>query len=205
MAMPDPGKDEDIRVTDPEDEKSDDIDLSTLPEEVQKKVQSLSAQRAAHKEKRQKAEQLAEERGKKLAELEAELTTLKTPKTVPAKEPERPAHSSPSDAEWRERMDFLVRHRDFSAEELDELTAIAKGKGVSLEDAVKTPVWSAFASARKLEQEKASAAIQGTSASDKISKDMELTDEHKAMAKKFGVSEESFKKTLLKRTAGASQ
>ena len=97
-------------------------------------------------------------------------------------------------------MDFLIAHRDFSTDALEELSSIAKGKGVSLEDALKTPVWKAYSEMRKQEEEKSSAALHGKSASDRSVLANELTAEQKAMAARMGVSEESYKRTLAKRS-----
>lgn len=44
-----------------------------------------------------------------------------------------------SDSDWREKIEFLVKRRDFDADELEVVSAFAKGMGKPLEEAVKHP------------------------------------------------------------------
>jgi len=44
------------------------------------------------------------------------------------------------DSFWRQKIEFLISHKDFDNEHLDYLEAVAKGKGISLEEAYKLPI-----------------------------------------------------------------
>lgn len=216
MTMPDPADKTQIQpdldpsrnVPAEEDEGGVDINLDSLPEEAKKKIQTLSAQRGAHKDKRLKAEEEArvakqerDQQTQRAVAAEAELARLRNP--APPKQ-DAPADSSKKDdSEWKSRVDLLefrIAHRDLSTDALEELSSIAKGKGVSLEDALKTPVWQAYSEMRKQEAEKSSAALHGKSASDRSIPTGELTAEQKSVAARMGVSEESYKRTLAKRS-----
>lgn len=45
--------------------------------------------------------------------------------------------SSEPDGEWKSKVEFLIKHRDYSEEEFDHISTVASRKGVSLEDAAK--------------------------------------------------------------------
>jgi ATP-dependent Lon protease len=44
------------------------------------------------------------------------------------------------DSFWRQKIEFLISHKDFDLEHLDYLEAVAKGKGITLEEAYKLPI-----------------------------------------------------------------
>jgi len=43
-----------------------------------------------------------------------------------------------TDEQWKERVDFAIRHRDVSEDEMDFISSYAAGKGISMEEAYKT-------------------------------------------------------------------
>jgi len=43
-----------------------------------------------------------------------------------------------TDEQWKERVDFAIRHRDISDDEMDFVSSYAAGKGISMEEAYKT-------------------------------------------------------------------
>ena len=83
---------------------------------------------------------------------EAELAELKK------KQPKPTSKKPDVSADKADRMDFRFYHPELSSKEVDEIEAIARAKGVSLEQAMKSPVIQVFlkASARKREHAKAS-------------------------------------------------
>ncbi len=96
------------------------------------------------------------------------------------------------DSGWREKVDFLIRHKDLDTDELEVVSAFAKGSGKSLDEAYKDPV--VEGALLHLRQKKAveKAALDSTSRSE--------SDENSLMAKlKAGkLSDEEFRKNIKK-------
>lgn len=129
---------EEDKDMDEDEEEPEDGDGDTEPSKEKDRTAALNIQRKKFRKRALKAE--------------AELAELK-------KEQPKPA-SKKSDAtlEIKKRMDFRLDHPELSSKEVDEIEAIARAKGVSLEQAMKSPVIKVFlkASARKREHQKAS-------------------------------------------------
>ena len=43
----------------------------------------------------------------------------------------------PTDAEWKAKMEFVIKHKDLDEDQIDFVSAFAKGKSVSLDEAYK--------------------------------------------------------------------
>ena len=42
---------------------------------------------------------------------------------------------SPTDSEWKSKMEFVIKHKDLDEDQIDFVSAFAKGKDVSLDEA----------------------------------------------------------------------
>lgn len=65
-----------------------------------------------------------------------------------------------NDSFWKQKIEFLIHHKDFDEEHLDYLEAVAKGKGVSLEEAYKLPIVQK-AIEQSLKEKKLAEALEG--------------------------------------------
>ncbi|HPZ74857.1 MAG: hypothetical protein KBH94_05015 [Caldisericia bacterium] len=109
-------------------------DTSKKTEETgDKKFKSLAAQKEHYRSKVKKQEE-------RIQELEKQLQQLNKEKKAPL-----------SDDEWKQKIEFVVKHRDVPPEFIDEIEAYARGRSISLEDAYKSEV---IQSAYKALQEK---------------------------------------------------
>lgn len=75
----------------------------------------------------------------RLKKLEAKLKSSTQKVEEPKKVVDNQDGGKSDDKEWKEKIEFLVKRRDFDADELEIVSAFAKGLGKSLEEAVKHP------------------------------------------------------------------
>ena len=94
------------------------------PSETDIEKKSLLAQKKHHREKRKKAEEDSEKSKKDLEDYK---------KAHPGE-----VKKEEDGKGWKEKIDFLTTHKDYSQDEFAFLTVIAKGKGVPLEEAEKS-------------------------------------------------------------------
>lgn len=132
------GDEEEKTDEDEEEEEPIDGDGDQEPSKEKDRTAALNIQRKKFRDRALKAE--------------AELAELKKKQLKPA------SKKSDTLSSKEERIDFRFDHPELSSKEVDEIEAIAKAKGVSLEQAMKSPVIKVFlkASARKREHQKAS-------------------------------------------------
>lgn len=175
-----------------DDDELDDVDLQgqTIDPKV---VQTLSVQKKMYRDKyKQTKEQLAAK--------DAEIAALKSqvkPSETPVPAPQQPAPQS--DDAWRKKTDFLLTHRDFSHEDFQVLETISKGAGLSLEEAVKSPLWEGHTLRKQKEQQDAQSTPEFIAASEKKNKQSdELTPADKQAMQEFGLTEEQYKKAKAK-------
>lgn len=150
-------------------ENLDELSVHEVADAYHKKNQEIFG-RAMTAEEKLKSE--AEARVK--AEKELEVATKK-----PAEEPKTAPANTTSDDELR-----LIA-RGLSDEEIDEAKAIAKGKGISLTEALKTPIFQLFQNNLKEERKKEEAKLGASHGSGQISTDKKIKsgmtrDEHRA-------------------------
>lgn len=122
-------------------------------------------------------ERLRKEADAKAAKAEQELADAKKDPKPPVEEPKTSA------AEEREELRLIAR--GLSDEELDEAKAIAKGKGISLLEALKTPIFTLYQNNLKEEKRKEDAKLgasrgSGQTLTEKPVKSGMTRDEHKA-------------------------
>jgi ABC-type nitrate/sulfonate/bicarbonate transport system substrate-binding protein len=128
----------------------------------------------------------------RLKKLEAKVkSSAKTEE--PKKVVENQDGGKPDDKEWKEKIEFLVKRRDFDADELEIVSTFAKGLGKPLEEAVKHP---AVEGALKALREKKEAERASLPASSRSSGG----DDNSLLAKwKSGkLSQEEFKENFRK-------
>lgn len=77
----------------------------------------------------------------KLAEVEAKNKQLYARLKKPAEVKKPSNSSSDGDLEWKKKVDFiLTKGKELDAESIDEVVAYAKGKGISYDQALESPV-----------------------------------------------------------------
>ena len=108
-----------------------------IPQKTKEEILSLQAQKEHFRTKFGKEK---EEKEKLLKELEV------AKKKAPPEEK----------TDWQQKVDFLLTNKDTSREEFEFISAIAKGKGISLEDAVSSKEVQEFINfqRKKVEEEK---------------------------------------------------
>ena len=95
--------------------------------------------------------------------------------------------------EWRSKVDFLIKNRDFNEEEFDHIAAVASRKGINLEEAAKVEQdYIKFQREKVAEKNKipSSSAAQSSSFEKKISKDMPEEDVDKILQERFEKSQQ---------------
>ncbi|HCI54485.1 MAG TPA: hypothetical protein DFI01_01010 [Bacteroidales bacterium] len=92
--------------------------------------------------------------------------------------------------DWKERIEFLVKRRDFDVDELEIVEAFAKGSGKSLEEAAKNPAVQAAIDSIRQKKATEKASLASSSRSD--SSDNSLISKWKAGK----LSEEEFRKNF---------
>lgn len=106
----------------------------------------------------------------KLAEVEAKNKQLyaRIKKSPEVKKPSN--NSQPEgDLEWKKKVDFiLTKGKELDAEAIDEVIAYARGKGISYDQALESPVMKSYLSEVKTKQRVAHATPSTSSGSRKI-------------------------------------
>lgn len=110
-----------------QDEIKDLVQIGRIKQEketskqTEKEMKTLQAQKKHQRTKREEAE--------------AKLKGGTPPTTPPA---DKKTELEKKDEEWKEKMEFALVHKEYSAEEVGKIISYAKGKNVSLEDASKS-------------------------------------------------------------------
>ncbi len=90
--------------------------------------------------------------------------------------------------EWRSKVDFLIKNRDYNEEEFDHIASVAQRKGLSIEDAAKVESdYIAFRRQKVAEQNKIPSSSQAGSSqyTKKISADTPAEEIDKVLQERF--------------------
>jgi hypothetical protein len=90
--------------------------------------------------------------------------------------------------EWRSKVDFLIKNRDYNEEEFDHIASVAQRKGLSIEDAAKAESdYIAFRRQKVAEQNKIPSSSQAGSSqySKRISADTPAEEIDKVLEERF--------------------
>lgn len=153
---------DDTQVSHEEQETSEEPELELELEDTQDSTEETTAEVSDEAE-------TVESLKAKNAELEAKNRQLYARvKKTPAKKPI--SNSQPAeDLEWKKKVDFiLTKGRDLGAEAIDEVIAYAKGKGISYDQALESPVIKSYLSETTTKQRVAHATPSTSAGSRKI-------------------------------------
>lgn len=121
--------------------------LNELDENVQKSLKSYKAQKEHFQTKFQKEKEAREA-------LEAKFNSLSAKEEEPT--PKKKQKEDTTDAEWRERLEFMALNAGkIDPSDLEELSSIAKIKGIKLSEAMETDLYKGYL---KVKEEKTSEA-----------------------------------------------
>jgi len=121
----------------------------------------------------------------KLAELEHKNKQLYARlKKEPEKAEKKPSYSQPvEDSDWKNKIEFITtKGRNLDAEDVDEVIAYAKGKGISYEEALNSPVIKAHLKVKQHREKIANATPPTSSGSVKVNGKTweEMTEQERA-------------------------
>ena len=105
-------------------------------------------------------------------------------KKEPEKAVKKSSYSKPDeDSDWKQKIEFVTtRGRNLDAEDIDEVIAYAKGKGISYEDALKSPVITAHLKVKQARAKIANAIPSTSSNAQKVNGKTwaEMTEQERA-------------------------
>ena len=103
------------------------------------------------------------------------------------KDPQELKPDPESDADWKQKIEFVIKHKDLDEDQIDYVSAFAKGKGVTLKEALENKLVLAAIESDRKEKKIANATPDGksnspatTSFAKKIS-EANTRDEHKKL------------------------
>jgi hypothetical protein len=152
----------------------------------QETADDFTSEEQTPEEKLQKLEELNKRLYARAKKAEERLKALEASSKQPQTE-----KVAQNDSFWRQKIEFLIRHKDFDEEHLDYLEAVAKGKGVSLEEAYKLPIVQK-AIEGSLKEKKLAEALEGGKAKGETIKS--LAEEAREVAKDPEKHKEFWKK-----------
>lgn len=139
---------------------SEDV-MSELPDEVQKTIKSLTAQKEHFRDKYSKADGSRQE-------LQDKIDTFTKPK-----EEEKPEEKkdSASDDEWKARMEFAMKHQgDVDMSDLDKIVSISKIEGKTLDETLESDLYKGYLTAKEANASQANTVPQAGSESPVVGK-----------------------------------
>jgi DNA-binding cell septation regulator SpoVG len=111
-----PDEDGELNTTDTEPTGEEGSDVPQTEEELAEENKKLKASNAKLYARAKKAEEALKGRKDSQNEVKPE---------------------PPTDAEWKQKMEFVIKHKDLDEDQIDFISAFAKGRNVSLEEAYK--------------------------------------------------------------------